>query len=175
MPSTSDITLRFEYSTSSNSDMRTFKVYQLPKQSDEPTIELYRFFHPITGLVTGSTSFHRQNLKTAIFESAGSIEWFSNHNATVTFGVNQYHIRELRKAKKSKSQSRRFKAGNAEYKWKIAENDNDIFCVDSKGKTVASWSQETLTLSVSSKVESILDRVVVTCFLNLWVRQLGDW
>ena len=104
-----DVVLRFEYSSSSNTDMRTFKVFQLPSDGESESIELYRvrmlpsfaisqpkplifysqFSHPLTGLVSGATSFHRQNLKTGVFETAGSIEWFSNHNATVTFGVNQ--------------------------------------------------------------------------------------
>lgn len=48
-------------------------------------------------------------------------------------------------------------------------------CVDSKGKTVANWTQDGLTLSASSKVEPVLDRIVVTCFLNLWIRHLGQW
>ncbi|KAK0191264.1 hypothetical protein F5146DRAFT_1047887 [Armillaria mellea] len=175
MSSATDICLRFEFSVSSNSDMRTFKVHRLPDSASSSVIELYRFYHPVTGLVAGLTTFHRQNLVTNIFETAGQIEWLSNSNATVQFGINQYHIRELRKQKKSNSQSRRFKVGGSEYKWKIAGNNTDLFCVDSRGKTVATWLQEELTLRVATRVESILDRVVVTCFLNLWVRHLGDW
>lgn len=49
-------------------------------------------------------------------------------------------------------------------------------CVDSRGKVIASWNQEQSNLLVSPKGESILDRLVVTCFLNLWaLRHLGQW
>ena len=45
----------------------------------------------------------------------------------------------------------------------------------SYGKTVAEWSQETLTLRVAERAEPILDRVVVTLLLNLWMRNMDDW
>ncbi|KIY72924.1 hypothetical protein CYLTODRAFT_434500 [Cylindrobasidium torrendii FP15055 ss-10] len=170
-----DITLCFAFPDPSE-DMRTFKVYETQTASGQET-ELYRFSHPVTGLNSGLTSFYRRNPNTEIFEAAGSIEWFSNYSATVLFGLNQFHIRELRRAKKSKSQSRRFKGSNGiEYKWKIAEDDTGLVCVDAtKGRTVAAYVQETSTLTVSRKLEETLDRVVVTCFLNLWVRSMGDW
>lgn len=89
--------------------------------------------------------------------------------------------------------SRRFKVGNSEYKWKIADNQTDLFvsflmirgkivadcifcqCVDSRNRTIASWSQETLTLRVTPRAANILDRLIVTCTLNLYMKQLGHW
>ncbi|KAJ4492985.1 hypothetical protein C8J55DRAFT_220177 [Lentinula edodes] len=139
-------------------------------------IDFISFHHPVTGLSHGLTTFHRQNLTTNIFETAGQIEWSSDYNATVHFGLEEVHIRDLRKAKKSSSRSRRFKAAGSEYKWKMASDSVDLFCVDSRGKVIASWNQEQSNLLVSPKGESILDRLVVTCFLNLWaLRHLGQW
>lgn len=43
------------------------------------------------------------------------------------------------------------------------------------GKNIAEWSQETLTLRVAERAEPILDRVVVTLFLNLWMKNIDDW
>jgi hypothetical protein len=57
----------------------------------------------------------------------------------------------------------------------IHSNQLVVQCVDSRGKTVATWSQEETTLHVGVQAEQILDRMVVTCVLNLWVRQLGLW
>lgn len=37
----------------------------------------------------GTTTFHRKNLDTLIFETAGHVEWFSSFNATVWFGVDE--------------------------------------------------------------------------------------
>ncbi|KAJ6629163.1 hypothetical protein B0H10DRAFT_2160627 [Mycena sp. CBHHK59/15] len=160
-----DTTLRFSYS---NSEIRTFNAYKLEDTAAET--ELYQFYHSSLGPSSGVTTFQRKNLNTSIWEPAGEISWMSNSNATVHFGINEVHIRDLRKPKKSSSQSRRFKAGGSEYKWKI-----DMQCVDSRGKTVATWSQEETTLRVKAQVEHVLDRIIVTCLLNLWIRQLGLW
>lgn len=89
------------------------------------------------------------------------------------------------------ARSRRFKVGGSEYKWKVAENDVDLIvsalrfhplppftllqCVSTRRKTVAAWSQEDVTLRVTDRGEGILDRVVVTCFLNLWMKRLNMW
>ncbi|KAJ4472307.1 hypothetical protein J3R30DRAFT_3660141 [Lentinula aciculospora] len=168
--------LQFFFASTIDADMRTFKVHLFSNESPTHTIELYRFHHPVTGLSHGLTTFHRQNLVTNIFETAGQIEWSSDYNATVHFGLEEVHIRDLRKAKKSSSRSRRFKAAGSEYKWKLTSNLVDLFCVDSRGKTIASWNQEQSSLHISPKGESILDRLVVTCFLNLWaLRHLGQW
>ena len=35
------------------------------------------------------TTFHRQNLQTHVFETAGQIEWLSNSNAMIHFGLDQ--------------------------------------------------------------------------------------
>lgn len=35
------------------------------------------------------TTFYRQNLDTRVFETAGQIEWMSNINATVQFGIEE--------------------------------------------------------------------------------------
>ncbi|KAJ3803073.1 hypothetical protein GGU11DRAFT_671288 [Lentinula aff. detonsa] len=168
--------LHFVFASAIDADMRTFKVNLLPSDSSTHSIELYRFHHPVTGLTHGLTTFRRQNMATNIFETAGQIEWSSDHNATIYFGLEEVHIRDIRKAKKSTSRSRRFKAGGSEYKWKLASDSADLVCVDSRGKTIASWNQEQSNLHVSPKGESILDRLVVTCFLNLWaLRHLGQW
>ncbi|KAF9076369.1 hypothetical protein BDP27DRAFT_1313222 [Rhodocollybia butyracea] len=170
------VILHFVFSSTINSDMRSFNVLFLPGESTD-VVELYRFHHPLIGSTQGLTTFHRQNLATCIFETAGQIDWLSDHNATVYFGLEEVHIRDLRKAKKPTSKSRRFKASGSEYKWKQVPNANsDLVCVDSRGKVVASWSQEQLNLHVSSQAEAILDRLVVTCFLNLWaLTRLGHW
>ncbi|EPQ59599.1 hypothetical protein GLOTRDRAFT_103596 [Gloeophyllum trabeum ATCC 11539] len=173
--SSGNIVLRFQYPPSgSNSDIRTFRVYHVIGDSSD-VAELYRFYHPLTGLSSGVTTFQRRNLTTNVWDSAGQIDWTSNSNATVTFGIDDVNIRDLRRAKKSSSKSRRFKAGGSEYKWKIAENNIDLFCVDSRGRTVATWAQSELTLCVVPSAEAILDHLVVTCLLHLWIRQLGRW
>ncbi|TFK56119.1 hypothetical protein OE88DRAFT_1731742 [Heliocybe sulcata] len=173
--SSGNTVLLFVYPPSgSNSDIRTFRGYQLSAGSSTST-ELYRFHHPLTGLSSGVTTFQHRNLTTGIWDTAGHIDWTSNSNATVTFGLDQVNIRDLRRAKKTTSQSRRFKAKGSEYKWKIAENESDLFCVDARGRTVATWRQSALTLSVVAGVEDILDYIVVTCLLHLWVRQSGRW
>ncbi|KAJ3811812.1 hypothetical protein EV368DRAFT_73710 [Lentinula lateritia] len=175
MSAADSFVLQFVFVPTIDGDMRTFKVHLLSDGSPHTT-ELYRFHHPVTGLSHGLTTFHRQNLTTHIFETAGQIEWSSDYNATVHFGLEEVHIRDLRKAKKSSSRSRRFKAAGSEYKWKMASDSVDLFCVDSRGKVIASWNQEQSNLLVSPKGESILDRLVVTCFLNLWaLRHLGQW
>jgi hypothetical protein len=43
----------------------------------------------MTGLTTGVTTIHRKNLATLVFEPAGSIEWASDTNATVYFGLEE--------------------------------------------------------------------------------------
>lgn len=42
-------------------------------------------------------------------------------------------------------------------------------------KEVATWSQETQTLRVRANSADILDRLVVTCALNLYLNSLGQW
>ncbi|KAF5388034.1 hypothetical protein D9615_000230 [Tricholomella constricta] len=170
---TDDLIFHFVYSPGPNSDMRTFSVFRATDKAGN--LEIYKFYHPVTGMNIGMTNFYRQNLETTVFEPAGAIEWISNENATIQFGIEEISIRDLRKAKKSSSQSRRFKAGGSVYKWKIADNEVDLYCVDSWGRTIATWTQEQLQLSVAARVEDILDRLVVTCLLNLWIRHLGQW
>ncbi|KAH7887919.1 hypothetical protein F5I97DRAFT_1926327 [Phlebopus sp. FC_14] len=169
----SDIVLRFVSSADVNADMRTFRVCQVIEGAAEE-LELYRFVHPMTGHATGTTAYNRKNLSTLVFETAGYIEWHSNSNATVWFGVDEIPVKDLRKTKHG-SQSRRFKVAGTEYKWKIKENGNDLFCVDSKDKHVAAWSAEERLLRVAPRCVNILDRVIVTCFLNLWFKRLGRW
>lgn len=48
-------------------------------------------------------------------------------------------------------------------------------CVDSRGRTVATWGQAEQTLRVEGRVGSILDRIVVTCLLHIWMRRQGQW
>jgi hypothetical protein len=54
---------------------------------------------------------------------------------------------------------------------------NTIQCVDSRGKVVATCTQEApITLSVAGKYENNLDRFVIVCFLNSWhAWVLGSW
>lgn len=106
------------------------------------------------------TTFHRQNLATQVFETAGQIEWLSNTNATIYFGVEQVYsdvwcvvdclcittrrisescgsqkkpvarksiVVPCRIADLTPFRSRRFKAGGSEYKWKISEDNINIF------------------------------------------------
>ncbi|KAF8211290.1 hypothetical protein K438DRAFT_1568740 [Mycena galopus ATCC 62051] len=167
-----DTILRFAYSKPE--EIRTFRAFK--RLDDATEVELYEFYHSVFGPASGVTTFQRKNLVTNVWEPAGEISWASNSNtnATVYFGTDEVNIKDLRKPKKSSSQSRRFKAGGSEYKWKLSEG-SDLFCVDSRGKTVATWSQEEATLHVGVQAETILDRMVVTCLLNLWIRQLGHW
>lgn len=44
-----------------------------------------------------------------------------------------------------------------------------------RGKTIAMWTQEALILRVAERAEGFLDRVVVTCVLNLWFKRLNLW
>ncbi|KAI0356634.1 hypothetical protein OH77DRAFT_220137 [Trametes cingulata] len=177
--SATDLVLRFVYSGNPNADPRTANILQITEGADGP-IELYKFHHPNTGLATGVTSIQRKNPETQVWENAGQIEWTSNTNGAVYFGgVERVSFRELRKAKKPSSKSRRFKVNNSEYKWKVAENGADLICVSdnltNRGKTIALWTQETLILRVAERAEGFLDRVVVTCFLNLWFKRLNLW
>ncbi|ETW84312.1 hypothetical protein HETIRDRAFT_416015 [Heterobasidion irregulare TC 32-1] len=199
MPAT-DIVLRFAYPPpETNSDFRTFNVYRVSEESTEQ-VELYKvhiiaapsatvllmitqFYHPNTGMPIGGTTFHRKNLNTMKWETAGEIEWTSNTNARIYFGIDEVSIRDLRKPKNANSKSRRFKASGSEYKWKIAEKNTDLLkkimvrpqCVDSRGRTVATWGQAEQTLRVEGRVGSILDRIVVTCLLHIWMRRQGQW
>jgi len=169
----SDIILRFVYSSDTNADMRTFRVLQvLEDAADE--LELYKFSHPLTGHSMGTTTFHRKNLDTLVFETAGQVEWFSSFNAMVWFGVDEASVKDLRKTKNG-GQSRRFKACGVEYKWKVRENGSDMFCVDSKDRHVAVWNEVDKRLMVAPRCVAILDRIVVTCFLNLWFKKLRKW
>ncbi|KAF5393870.1 hypothetical protein D9757_000186 [Collybiopsis confluens] len=172
-------------------DMRTFKIFQLLSESATDETELYRFHHPATGLTRGLTTFHRQNVATGIFETAGQIDWLSDYNATVYFGLEEASHTCISAAnwqicrtdsrprieETQEDESRRFKVDGSEYKWKLAtSNSGGLFCVDSRGKVIATWNQEQSNLDVSPGAESILDRLVVTCFLNLWaLRHLGQW
>ncbi|KAI0771868.1 hypothetical protein BD413DRAFT_475288 [Trametes elegans] len=174
----SDLVLHFAFPTNTNADLRTVNIHQTIEGSDQP-VELYKFYHPNTGVNTGVTSIQRKNMDTQLWENAGQIEWSSNTSGAVYFGVERISIRELRRQKKPSSKSRRFKAGSSEYKWKIAENGTDLICVSdnltNRGKTIALWTQETLILRVAERAEGFLDRVVVTCFLHLWFRRLNIW
>ncbi|KAL7282120.1 hypothetical protein ACG7TL_003589 [Trametes sanguinea] len=177
--SATDLVLRFVYPNNPNADFRTVNIHQIVEGSDAAPIEMYKFHHPNTGFMTGVTSIQRKNMDTQIWENAGQIEWSSNTSGAVYFGVERISIRELRKMKKPSSKSRRFKVNNSEYKWKVAENGTDLICVSdsltNRGKTIALWTQETLILRVAERAEGFLDRVVVTCFLNLWFKRLNLW
>ncbi|KAI0723381.1 hypothetical protein C8Q76DRAFT_722680 [Earliella scabrosa] len=176
--SATDLVLRIEASSNPNADARTVRVYQIIDESQAP-VEVYKFHHPNIGLTTGVTSMQRKNAETQLWENAGQIEWTSNTSGAVYFGVERVSIRELRKPKKPSSKSRRFKANGAEYKWKLAENGTDMICVSdnlgNRGKTIAQWTEDTLTLRVTERGEGFLDRIVTTCLLHLWLRRYGVW
>ncbi|KAI0676866.1 hypothetical protein C8Q78DRAFT_50715 [Trametes maxima] len=182
-----DLVLKFVYPNNPNADFRTVNIHQTIEGSDGP-VELYKFYHPNTGLGTGVTTIQRKNAETQLWENAGNIDWQSNTSGSVYFGgverrpllcSVQISIRELRKSKKPSSKSRRFKVNSSEYKWKLAENGTDLICVSdnltNRGKTIAVWTQETLILRVAERAEGFLDRVVVTCLLNLWFIRLNLW
>lgn len=42
-------------------------------------------------------------------------------------------------------------------------------------KEVATWSQESLTLRVRANSADVLDRLIVTCALGLYLNSLGQW
>lgn len=84
-------------------------------------------------------------------------------------------IKELRKVKHGTSQSRRFKVNGIEYKWKINENGKDLFCIDSQDRSVATWSAQEKTLRIAQNYSLITERILVSCFLNLWFKQQGRW
>lgn len=170
-----DVVLHFLWpAASANQDLRTFQVKQLVEGGTE-TVDLYKFNHPNTGSQTGVTSVERKNPSTERWENAGHIDWSSEANGHVYFGMERVPMRELRRAKKTSSKSRRFKAAGSEYKWKIADNGADLYCVSTRGKTVAQWSQDSQVLRVTERAEEILDRVVVTLLINVWMKRLNIW
>lgn len=101
-----------------NPDPRTFTVFR-PTDDGSGPIELYKvrrprictympaevadriafvrlsivlsqqFYHPNSGLTFGSTTFHRKNMATAKWETAGEIDWTSATNATAHFGIEE--------------------------------------------------------------------------------------
>lgn len=48
-------------------------------------------------------------------------------------------------------------------------------CIDSQDKYIASWSNHERILRVTPRASAMLDRLVVTCFLNVWFKRLGRW
>ena len=48
-----------------------------------------QFYHPNTGSKKVTTQFHRKNLSTLKWETAGEIEWTSDARATVQFGIDR--------------------------------------------------------------------------------------
>jgi len=162
-------------------DIRNGRMVQLVGDSAEE-VEVYKIYHPSTDVMSGTTSlagttiFHRMNSATNRWETALEVEYRSNIPITVHFGIEAVHVRDLRKLNKSSSKSRRFKAGGSEYKWKNTDDNKDLYCVDSRGKIVATWTEETMKLWVAEKLQGSLDRVVVTCLLHVWwKRVLGSW
>jgi len=154
-------------------DMRTVQVKQVVEGTVDE-IDFYKFQHPVTGSISGVTTFYRMNMETQRWETAGQIEWSSNNSATVYFGIEKVSMRELRRPKKSSSHSRRFKAGGSEYKWKLMEDG--LVCISvSRSRTIATWTQSALSLRVAERGEPMLDRIVVTCFLNLWMKTRNMW
>ncbi|KAJ8595342.1 hypothetical protein M405DRAFT_728213 [Rhizopogon salebrosus TDB-379] len=176
-----DMIFRFVFPSEADCDMRTFRIYQVIGGTAHEELVLYKFSHSTTGpgSSSGTTTYHRKNMTSLAFECAGYIHWSSNTNATVCFGVDELSIKDVRKVKNATSRSRRFQcSAGAWHKWKIADNGTDLYvrdCTDSKNKHIASWSHEERTLKVTPYASIMIDRVVVTCFLNVWFKRLGRW
>ncbi|KAG6378445.1 hypothetical protein JVT61DRAFT_12700 [Boletus reticuloceps] len=158
-----DNVLRFVLSTDSNVDMRTFRVLQVLGNPTEE-LEVYKFSHPLTGHSTGTTTFHRKNLDTSIFETAGHVEWFSSFNATVCFGVDETCAKQrmvaskfpkptvlARCAQTCLSRSRRFKASGMEYKWKLGESGTDMLVSVSEFRSLSHVANTNAMSSVSTR------------------------
>ncbi|EIN10658.1 hypothetical protein PUNSTDRAFT_112482 [Punctularia strigosozonata HHB-11173 SS5] len=159
--------------------MRTFRVNQIMEGSNNQ-IEMYKFSHPFPGnlMMSNHTTFERRNHRNNIWELAGEIAWRHEYSAKVIFGIEEYELTDLRRRKKSTSESRRFKVDDKEYKWKKLEQDDELVtltCINSRGNVVAVWDNERSTLSVDRDVYIILDRIVVTCMLNLWLWVRRRW
>jgi len=161
-----------------NSDHRCANVYRVPGRDGREHDELYKFYHPTQGTVT---EFQRRTFDSVNtrFETAGRIEWSTDADAAVVyFGTDAVPMSQLRKAKRTSSKSRRFKADGIEYKWRIAENGRDLFCMDKRKATLAVSSLESNRQIIridAARGEPILDYVVVTFLLNLWMKGLGRW
>ncbi|KAI0692648.1 hypothetical protein BC835DRAFT_1406968 [Cytidiella melzeri] len=175
-----DVVLQFIWPPSdTTTDLRTLRIKQIDENGEAH--DIYKFRHPLIAYSnSGVTYFQRMNFATNLWETAGHIEWSSDHSANIYFGLERIPLRELRRMKKNTSKSRRFKANGTDYKWKIADNGLDLICVSTqlgaRGKNVAEWSNEALTLRVAERAEPILDRLVVTCILNLWMKQtVAGW
>lgn len=179
MAAETDMVFRFVNSSSTNtdSDARAFRVYQVVGTAAHEELELYRFSHSMTGSAGGTTTYQRKNMNSLIFETVGHISWSSNIMASaVYFGLEEVSVKDLRKVKNATSHSRRFKSGvGAGYKWKISDNRTDLYCIDSQDKYIASWSNHERILRVTPRASAMLDRLVVTCFLNVWFKRLGRW
>ncbi|TDL29283.1 hypothetical protein BD410DRAFT_779645 [Rickenella mellea] len=188
-----ELTLRWVFpSAEHRRDIRSFHIYH-EQGNQASAVHLYKvcvedilnnfsdtyfdsqFQHISTGTPNSVTTFHRWNAATSVWELAGEIAWTSDANATIHFGATSVHIQDLRRRKKASSKSRRFRADGSEYKWKIADNNSDLFCVDSRGKIVATWIHQTQILKVERRVEGILDRLVITCLLHVWFRLSNRW
>lgn len=48
-------------------------------------------------------------------------------------------------------------------------------CYDRKDAIIANWDNEGQILHISANALPILDRIVVTCMLNLWMRNRNEW
>ncbi|KAI0650021.1 hypothetical protein C8Q79DRAFT_997970 [Trametes meyenii] len=175
-----DLVLKFVYPNNPNADFRTVNIHQTIEGSDG-SVELYKFYHPNTGLGTGVTMIQRKNAETQLWENAGNIDWQSNTSGSVYFGGVERVIFRARPTPLSPLADRRRPCfvNSSEYKWKVAENGTDLICVSdnltNRGKSIAVWTQETLILRVAERAEGFLDRVVVTCLLNLWFIRLNLW
>ncbi|KAI6034305.1 hypothetical protein BKA83DRAFT_4188034 [Pisolithus microcarpus] len=163
---------------------RNFRVYQVIENAPE-RLEVYRFHHPTAG--------HRKNLAVLQWDAAGRIEWPTTTSGTVWFGVDEVPIKDLRRIKNGTSQSRRFKCSGNEYKWKIAGNGQDLFVSEyhdchalvnveplfsvsiAKINMFAIWTAQEMSLKIAPRCVTILERIVITCFLNLWFKGLNRW
>ncbi|OCB84463.1 hypothetical protein A7U60_g8449 [Sanghuangporus baumii] len=140
-------------------DMRTFNVYLELGSTHEP-LHLYKFL-TITGISESATTFERWNISARRWEIAGEVHWANNFSGQVQFGI--HIVSDYLGFQSSRS--------------RLTDSTSPVLrkCVDSRGQTVAAWTQETLELRVAPSAEDILDRLVVTCLIHLWFRAHGYW
>ncbi|KAI0079652.1 hypothetical protein K474DRAFT_548472 [Panus rudis PR-1116 ss-1] len=174
-----DIVLRFVYYSDERYDKRSVRIYEI--KEDGQQVQIYNFFHPLADTTLGTTTeYYRRLASTGNEHRAGHIEWTTRFQPYVYWGGLQPKVgtKELRKIKNKSSKSRRFKVDGTEYKWKIKADGQGLVCERGRGRVVAEWNEPTKTLRVSSDEvprEEVLDRFVVTCYLNLWFWYGDRW
>jgi len=170
------IPLKWQYlpADEEDRDLRTFNVFV--DMGQVQSLQLYKF-RTIQGVLETVTTFEKFNTNRPAlrWEIAGEIHWMRNYTGYVIFGLERFQFHEIRRRKKATSRSRRFLVGELAFKWKIADNGNDLVCVDSNKFVVCAWSASTQTLRFVRDAQPLLDRLVVTCLVNQWFKEKGRW